>query len=241
MCTVAARVVRAGKPIDRGNFMTTRSPLQPLQTIPATQGIDRRALVAAFVATPWLWTGARAQAQAARRPTPSQTEGPFYPVAIPKDADFDLLKNGSLSYGKGEPAWVTGTVTDLAGKPVAGAQVEIWQCDAAGHYDHPRDGSKNDPAFQGFGKVVAGADGSYRFRTIKPVPYTGRTPHIHFKVKLGARELLTSQLYVDGAPGNASDSLWRNLRDDEDRKALTAPFVSGSDGLQAKFEIVVRA
>jgi protocatechuate 3,4-dioxygenase, beta subunit len=206
-----------------------------------TQGIDRRALVAAFVAVPLLWTGTRARAQSERRLTPAQTEGPYYPVALPKDADFDLLKNGTLSYAKGEPAWVSGRVTDLAGKPVAGAQVEIWQCDAAGHYDHPGDGSRSDPAFQGFGKVVVGADGSYRFRTIKPVPYTGRTPHIHFKVKLGSRELLTSQLYVDGAPGNARDFLWRNLREEADRAALTAPFVNGSDGLQAKFEIVVRA
>ena len=211
------------------------------RTLLNAQGIDRRALVAAFVAVPLMWTGTRARAQTERRLTPSQTEGPYYPVALPKDADFDLLKNGNLSYGKGEPAWVTGRVTDLAGKPVAGAQVEIWQADAAGHYDHPGDGSRIDPAFQGFGKVVVGADGSYRFRTIKPVPYSGRAPHIHFKVKLGARELLTSQLYIDGAPGNARDFLWRNLRDDEDRKALTAPFVNGSDGLQAKFEIVVRA
>ncbi len=205
------------------------------------QFLNRRLAVAACIAAPFVLTGQRALAQAARRLTPSQTEGPFYPVAIPKDADYDLLKNGALSYGKGEPAWVTGTVLDVNGKPVAGAQIEIWQADAAGHYDHPRDGSRIDPAFQGFGKVVVGADGAYRFRTIKPVPYSGRAPHIHFKVKLGSRELLTSQLYVDGAPGNERDFLWRNLRDDEDRKALTAPFLSGSDGLQAKFEIVVRA
>ncbi len=210
-----------------------------------SRSLNRRAVLAAsmaaFVAAPWVWTGARAQTPAARRPTPSQMEGPYYPVALPKDTDYDLLKNGPMSYGKGEPAWVSGTVVDVAGKPVAGAQVEIWQCDAAGHYDHPADGSKIDPAFQGFGKVVVGADGSYKFRTIKPVPYTGRTPHIHVKVKLGSKELLTSQLYVQDDPGNAKDFLWRSLRDDDDRKALTVPFVSGSDGLQAKFEIVVRA
>ena len=203
--------------------------------------LNRRVLSAALIATPFIWTGSRAQAQTARRLTPAQTEGPYYPVALPKDADFDLLKNGSLSYGKGEPAWVSGQVTDIDGKPVAGAQVEIWQCDAAGHYDHPRDGSKSDPAFQAFGKVVVGADGTYRFRTIKPVPYTGRTPHIHFKVKLGSKELLTTQLYVQDEPGNAKDFLWRSLREDADKAALTAPFVAGVDGLQAKFGIVVRA
>jgi protocatechuate 3,4-dioxygenase, beta subunit len=200
----------------------------------------------AFIAMPLLVLQRRAFAQTtpnklARRLTPSQTEGPFYPLAIPKDSDFDLLKNGALSYGKGEAAWVTGTVTDLAGKPVAGAQVEIWQADALGHYDHPRDGGKIDPAFQGFGKVVVGADGQYRFRTIKPVPYSGRAPHIHFKVKLGSRELLTSQLYVEGDSHNAKDFLWRNLPADADRAALTAPFVRGSDGLEARFGIVVAA
>ena len=206
----------------------------------ARPGIQRR-MAAAFIAAPALWLGTRAQAQAARRATPSQTEGPFYPVRLPADADFDLLKNGTLSYAKGEPAWVSGSITDLAGKPVAGAQVEIWQADAAGHYDHPGDGSRIDPAFQGFGKVVVGADGAYRFRTIKPVPYSGRAPHIHFKVKLGSRELLTTQLYVDGDSHNARDFLWRNLREDADRAALTMPFTAGSDGLTAKFAIVVRA
>ena len=211
-----------------------RPPVNP------TLNPGRRAVSAALIAAPFMWTGTRAQAQAARRLTPTQTEGPFYPVALPKDADFDLLKNGNLSYGHGQAAWVSGSVTDIDGKPVAGAQVEIWQCDAAGHYDHPRDGSKTDPAFRGFGKVVVGADGAYRFRTIKPVPYAGRTPHIHFKVKLGSKELLTTQLYVQDDPGNARDSLWRNLREDADKAALTAPFVAGSDGLQAKFGIVVR-
>ena len=202
--------------------------------------IGRRTMAVAMIAAPALLLGTRAQAQAARRLTPSQTEGPFYPVAIPKDSDYDLLKNGALSYGKGEPAWVTGTVTDFAGKPISGALVEIWQADADGHYDHPADGSKIDPAFQGFGKVVVGSDGAYRFRTIRPVPYSGRAPHIHFKVKLGSRELLTSQLYVASDTNNNRDFLWRNLCDDE-RAVLTVPFVRGSDGLQARFEIVVQA
>jgi protocatechuate 3,4-dioxygenase, beta subunit len=206
--------------------------------LPATPLLLRRRAVAAVIAMPALWTGARALAQARRRVTPSQTEGPYYPVTIPRDSDFDLLKNGSWSYSKGEPAWVTGQVVDFHGKPVGGAQVEIWQADADGHYDHPRDGGKSDPAFQAFGKVIAGADGGYRFRTIKPVPYTGRTPHIHFKVRLGSREVLTTQLYVQGDPGNAKDFLWRNMRDDE-REALAVPFVRSPEGWQARFEIVL--
>lgn len=198
----------------------------------------RRTVAAALVAAPVLWLGARAQPAPARRATPSQTEGPFYPVTLPADTDNDLLRNGSLQYPEGQSAWVEGTVTDLAGKPVAGAQVEIWQCDHAGHYHHPGDSGKADQRFQGFGRAMADAQGRYRFRTLRPVPYSGRTPHIHVKVRLGQRELLTTQLYVADEPGNARDFLWRNLGS-ADRAALTVPFVPGPQGLQASFPIVL--
>jgi protocatechuate 3,4-dioxygenase beta subunit len=201
----------------------------------------RRTLAAALVAAPALWLGPRAQPLPARRATPGQTEGPFYPVELPKDSDYDLLQNGALAYSRGQPSWVEGVVTDLQGKPVAGAQVEIWQCDEAGHYHHPGDGGRADKAFQGFGKVVVGSDGQYRFRTIRPVAYGGRAPHIHVKVKLAARELLTTQLYVQGDPGNERDFLWRSLRGDTDRAALTVAFTPSADGLRAQFPIVVAA
>jgi protocatechuate 3,4-dioxygenase beta subunit len=202
--------------------------------------LNRRTAAAALVGLPMIWTGLRAQPAPARRPTPAQTEGPFYPVSLPKDSDFDLLRNGALSYTKGQPAWVEGSVTDLQGKPIAGAQVEIWQCDETGHYHHPGDGGRADPAFQGFGRVTVSADGQYRFRTIRPAPYSGRTPHIHVKVKLGSRELLTTQLYVAGDPHNERDGLWRRLGAEE-RAAVTVPFQPGGDGLRASFPIVVAA
>jgi protocatechuate 3,4-dioxygenase beta subunit len=198
----------------------------------------RRREAAAFVALPWIWGGARAQAAAARRPTPAQTEGPFYPVELPKDMDFDLLRNGSMQYTHGRPAWVEGTVSDLQGRPLAGAQVEIWQCDDAGHYHHPGDGNRADRAFQGFGRVAADSEGAWRFRTIRPAPYGARTPHIHFKVRLGARELLTTQLYVEGDPHNARDGLWRSLAE-EDRALVTVPFTPSDGEMRARFPIVI--
>jgi len=201
----------------------------------------RRAIAAALVAAPALWFGARAQAPIARRATPGQGEGPFYPVELPKDSDFDLLRNGSLAYGQGQPAWVEGTLTDLAGKPVVGAQIDIWQCDHAGRYHHPGDGNRADTAFQGFGRVFVDAAGAWRFRTIRPVAYSSRTPHIHVKIRLGSRTLLTSQLYVQDDPGNARDFVWRNLRDDADRAAVTAPYTAGADGQRASYAIVVAA
>ena len=200
--------------------------------------LSRRIVAVALVAMPAIWLGPRAQPKNLRSATPAQTEGPFYPVVFPKDSDHDLLRNGALNYPEGQGAWVEGSVSDLAGKPVAGAQVEIWQCDHSGHYHHPGDGGKADTRFQGFGRVTVEADGSYRFRTLRPAAYTGRAPHIHVKVKLGPRELLTTQLYVAGDPGNASDFSWRRL-DQAGRAALTVPFGAGSDGLRARFPIVL--
>ena len=200
----------------------------------------RQLLAAALVGVPALWLGARAQPAPVRRATPAQSEGPFYPVDFPKDSDFDLLRNGNLAYPVGQASWLEGSVSDLQGRPVSGALVEIWQCDGAGHYHHAGDGGRADSRFQGFGRATAGADGSYRFRTIRPVAYGGRTPHIHVKVKLGRRELLTTQLYVANDPGNARDFLWQRLST-ADRDALSAPFVQGTDGLQARFAMVVAA
>jgi len=202
-------------------------------------GLPRRAVAAALVAAPALWLGARAQPAARRAATPAQTEGPFYPVRLPADSDNDLLRNGKLSYRSAQPVWLGGQVTDLDGRPLRGAQVEIWQCDESGHYHHPGDGDRADAAFQGFGRVAVDADGRYRFRTIRPVAYSGRTPHIHVKVRLGPRELLTTQLYVAGDAGNARDGLWRRLSAAE-REAVTVPFERGADGLRAQFPIVLQ-
>lgn len=188
-------------------------------------------LVGALIPPAW--------AQTQRRATPSQTEGPFYPVMEPKDADYDLLKNGTLTYTKGQPSWVEGVVTDLDGAPLKGGVIEIWQCDEAGHYDHPADGAKIDSSFQGFGRVTLNAQGEFKFRTIKPPPYPGRTPHIHAKIKLGKRELVTTQLYVANDLGNEKDGIWRRMSA-EDRAIVTSPYLPVADGLRAQYALAVR-
>ncbi len=210
-------------------------------TQPHQPPVLRRRLLtaaAALIAAPVFIRGVLAQES--RRLTPSQTEGPFYPVALPADSDFDLLAQGSTRYTQGQASWLEGVVTDRVGRPVRDAVVEIWQCDEQGHYHHPGGGGRADPAFQGFGRASVGSDGDYRFRTIRPAKYSGRTPHIHVKVKLGKRELLTTQLYVAGDPGNERDFLWRSLSA-ADRDAITVPFQADADGLRARFPIVVAA
>jgi protocatechuate 3,4-dioxygenase, beta subunit len=193
----------------------------------------------ALIALPALHLSPRLRA-ATRRLTPTQTEGPFYPDRLPDDRDADLLSNGALRYAKGDAAWVEGTLSDAEGRVPEGASIEVWQCDHDGHYHHARDGNRADPAFQGFGRVAVDAQGRWRFRTMKPVAYSGRTPHIHAKVRLGARELLTTQLYVEGDAGNARDGLWRRLSA-EDRALVTSPYVMAAEGLTARYALVVAA
>ena len=140
-------------------------------------------------------------------PTPRMTEGPFYPRSFPKDSDADLTRlAGRGDVAQGEILDVTGRVLDRTGKPRAGHRVEIWQCDSTGQYHHVGQG-EGDPAFQGFGAITTDAEGRYAFRTIKPVPYPGRTPHIHFAVLEAGKRRLVSQMFIEGEAGNARDGL----------------------------------
>jgi protocatechuate 3,4-dioxygenase, beta subunit len=182
--------------------------------------------------------------------TPRQTEGPFYPNKLPLDTDNDLLViNDSITPAVGEITHLTGRVLDATGSPVRNALVEIWQCDGKGVYLHTRDSgpkeNDRDKNFQGFGRFMTGSSGEYYFRTIKPVPYPGRTPHIHYKVKKGGKELLVTQCYVKGHPGNEKDGIYRGLTDPKERAAVTVDFTPIKESkigeLAAKFDIVLGA
>jgi protocatechuate 3,4-dioxygenase beta subunit len=155
--------------------------------------------------------------------TPGQTEGPFYPVTLPADMDSDLVRvQGQAAQALGQVTHVAGRVLNRRGEPVKGAMVEIWQCDANGIYNHPRQPSlqRRDAAFQGYGRTEAAADGGYSFRTIRPVAYPGRTPHIHFKVHAPRAGRLTTQMYVAGERQNDSDGLLNGIRDRAARETV---------------------
>jgi protocatechuate 3,4-dioxygenase, beta subunit len=169
--------------------------------------------------------------------TPSQTEGPFYPTEIPSDSDNDLVQiRGWPARALGAVLHLQGRVFNIGGALVRGrTTVEIWQCDSQGLYDHPRQSMREsrDTAFQGYGRVVVDSYGRYSFRTLKPVAYPGRTPHIHLKVATADGRRLTTQFYLAGDPRNAGDDVWRNaVWSDPDRQAMIEMRLEPADGLE---------
>lgn len=180
--------------------------------------------------------------------TPRQTEGPFYPDRLPLDTDNDLLViNDGLTPAVGEVTHLSGRILSAAGEPIRNALVEIWQVDKTGTYIHSADASrrKRDTNFQGFGRFMTGGDGQYYFRTIKPVPYGPRTPHIHFAVYQAGKRMLTTQMYIKGDAQNQRDGIFRSLRDPKQQAMLSAEFLPLKDSkigeLTAKWDIIIGA
>jgi protocatechuate 3,4-dioxygenase, beta subunit len=178
--------------------------------------------------------------------TPKQTEGPFYPVDLPLDTDNDLIVlNDGLTPALGNITHLTGRVTDVKGEPIRNALVEIWQCDQNGVYLHKGSdgGDKRDKNFQGFGRFLTGSTGEYYFRTIKPVAYPGRTPHIHFAIKMKGREKWTTQCYIKGEKQNDADGVLRGIKDEAQRASVIVDFLPLPDvktgELAARFDIVM--
>lgn len=212
---------------------------------PRVDMADRRlvlrtlAMSAAFFSVP----GAFAQQLV---PTAAQMEGPFYPNHLPLDTDNDLLViNDGITPAVGAITMLSGRILDLRGQPVRNALVEIWQVDNNGAYLHTgsTNRDKRDANFQGFGRFLTGSSGEYLFRTIKPVPYPGRTPHIHVAVKTKGREKFTTQCYIQGEPQNEKDDLLLEMKDSKARNSLIVPFtpipMSKIGELAAKFDIVL--
>jgi protocatechuate 3,4-dioxygenase beta subunit len=174
--------------------------------------------------------------------TPSQMQGPYYPNAVPADADADLLHVvGQAGPARGIPLLLTGIVRGPDGAALAGARIEIWQADAQGIYLHPRNPRQvlRDAGFQGYGRAVADGAGRYAFRTIRPGIYPGRTPHIHLRAQPAAGgAALTTQIYFPNEPRNDTDGLLRRVAP-ESRALLIARVTPVDGGQRAEFDIFV--
>ena len=207
--------------------------------------IGRRHWLKGAVAAGLSLAAARAAGAAGLASTPSQSLGPFYPYDHTLEADADLVRVGGRdTLAQGVITHLGGTVRDSRGRPVPGAQVEIWQCDVSGRYHHPRDrrNAPRDESFQGYGRSRTGAAGGYRFRTIRPVAYPGRAPHIHFAIRGPGFEPLITQMYVRGAPENNRDWILNRIRDPARRESLLVAFEPHPDlrGQRiARFDVVL--
>jgi protocatechuate 3,4-dioxygenase beta subunit len=195
----------------------------------------------ALGASAFLVRGAYAEELAS---TPSVTEGPFYPPKLPLDTDNDLLIiNDKITPAVGEVTHLSGRVLSASGEPMRNIAVEIWQCDGNGVYLAQEDAEGRDANFQGFGRFLTSSTGEYYFRTIKPVPYPGRTPHIHVKLKKGDRELLTTQLFINGHPQNRNDGIFQGVGGPLERELVLVDFKpikeSKTGELSARMDLVL--
>lgn len=174
--------------------------------------------------------------------TPAQMLGPFYPLRLDTAAGADLTTLDGKARALGKALRIVGRVLDTRGRAQAGVLVEIWQTNAHGRYHHPQDDSPQplDPQFRGYGRATTGADGAYRFLTIQPVAYPGRTPHVHFRLSRGEHELLVTQMYLPAEAGNARDGLFMSIREPALRRRLVGiPEPGAPDTL--RFDIVLAA
>ena len=175
--------------------------------------------------------------------TPSQPEGPFYPKAAPDDRDWDLTRiAGRGGQASGTPLYFSGRVLGRDSRPFINASVELWQCDVHGRYHNAGDeGLPRDDNFQGYGVVTTDAEGRYAFKTIRPVRYSGRTPHLHVRLRSAGGTTLTTQIYIAGDRADGDFVLAATPREARERLTMTlAPAAGREEGaLSGNFDFVL--
>lgn len=212
-----------------------------------SRSVGRRRALQAFAtlwAIPALLPERLALAQAsALAPTPSQPEGPFYPKTMPADRDADLTQvMGRPTKAQGTVLYFTGRVLARDGRALPGTAVELWQCDAFGRYHHAGDdGMPRDDNFQGYGVATADAEGRFAFKTIRPVPYSGRPPHLHLRLRHPGAAVLTTQLYVAGDAVRGDAVLGSSPRGTLEKLTMILAPAAGreSGALAGSFEFVL--
>jgi protocatechuate 3,4-dioxygenase beta subunit len=150
-------------------------------------------------------------------PTVRESEGPFFRPKSPERSD--LLEPGA----KGRRFELSGLVLTRSCHPLRGAVVDLWHADENGEYDNI--------GFRYRGHVITDPNGIFRFRTIVPALYPGRTRHYHVKVQGPGSPLLTTQLYFPNEPANRRDGLFK--------RELLMRVADASDGLSGQFNFVL--
>ncbi len=150
-------------------------------------------------------------------PTVRQTEGPFFKPRSPERSDLREPNAG------GRASELSGFVLTRRCRPLGGAVVDLWHADEKGEYDNI--------GFRYRGHVITGPDGAFRFRTIVPALYPGRTRHYHVKVQAPGSRLLTTQLYFPNEPANLRDGLFR--------RELLMQVADAGDGFAGRFDFIL--
>ncbi len=150
-------------------------------------------------------------------PTIRQTEGPFFKPRSPERSDLREPGSGGHQFE------LSGFVLTRSCRPLGRAVVDLWHADEKGEYDNI--------GFRYRGHVITGSDGAFRFRTIVPALYSGRTRHYHVKVQAPASHLLTTQLYFPNEPANLRDGLFQ--------RELLMRVADAGDDLAGRFDFVL--
>lgn len=178
--------------------------------------------------------------------TASQSEGPFYPVRPIESRNNLIRPAGTQGRGSGKPIVVKGILTDARCQPIRNAEVQLWQADSQGRYNHPGEPSSAplDARFLYWGMTRTDSNGGYRFTTILPAPYSAggnwtRPPHIHFKFRNGGAEILTTQMYFPGHALNERDYLLQRVSAGR-RNSLIARRIGEESGAAVyRFDVVL--
>jgi protocatechuate 3,4-dioxygenase, beta subunit len=175
--------------------------------------------------------------------TPWQSAGPFYPDVKPYYIDNNLVNIGLNGIdADGKKLDIQGNISNSSGKPIEDMQIEIWQTDNNGVYinSNAPNQSKRDPNFQGFGKSVSNLKGDFEFKTILPVAYFGRPPHIHLLVKNKDQIKLVTQFYFENHPLNESDFLFRKMNLNEKKSnTLSLYKYSSKENFTSQLKIIL--
>ena len=144
--------------------------------------------------------------------------GPFFVEGSP-----EIAQGGDIAQGAaGQPCWVSGTVRDTDGNPIAGAKIEVWEADDDGLYDVQYDDGRTAARAH----IISDANGEYRFWCVTPTPYpipydgpvgamlsaVGRSPvrasHLHFMVTAPQKRTLVTHIFVRGCEYLERDSVF---------------------------------